>query len=211
MFGYRPLESLIAGGNPSSATRKPAVLLTLYLGLAVACTGIIYVCVPRTPTFCFGIGYPSKFSASFSKASVSIPFNVSVANPNFYGIYAHQTLISLKYMSKAVSSDAKTPVTLSTISAPSLHIKARGNSTSSFTAILDSTSSTVSSDMQILKDCAASGATTLYISAAITILRWIHVSIPSEPFVVKCSISARSIAKLVPDSQSHISYFCNTV
>lgn len=214
MFRYRPLRSFqdLKGRCPLCyGDRTPLALRVLcaaiiLVGIAFGC----YLMRPHKPTLCFTVGYPNTFSASISKVSVSVPFNVSVANPNYYGLLLQHITVGLVHKSKVRLSDTKSFVTLSTFSGPSLYLRARGNSTSTFVAIMGSSSATVSSDIEIVKECAASGKTTFYVNAAVTMLKWVHVAIPNQPITIKCSVSAFSVAKLLPDSQSHSNYFCNT-
>lgn len=213
MSAYRPLKSLLdteAGCFACPWNRRTA-FVALCASLALLGTGLAcYSAIPCRPTVCVAVGYPNKFSASVSMVSVSIPLNVSVANPNYFGISLKQTKISLAYAHSASSHDAKPPITLSTVSAPRLHIMARGNSSSSFSAVMRSSSGTLPSDAGILRDCAASHRTTLYISVAATVFTWVHVVIPNQPITIKCSVSAfATIAKLVPDSQSHSKLYCS--
>ena len=164
---------------------------------------------PRKPRLCFAVGYPTKFSASVSKLSLSLPVNVSVANPNYYGLHLQQTTINLVYL-HPVLSKTRMPVVLSTVTAPSIQVTAKGNSTLSFTAVMHSNPNTVSSDAAILKDCAAHGLTLLYVNATVTVLSWFHIAVPNQLIATKCSVSAFSLAKLVPDSQAQKTVFCTT-
>lgn len=174
--------------------------------LIVAIVLICYFFIPRNPTFCFVVGYPSAFSVSSSGVSISIPVNVSVDNPNYYGFSLDQTTVNLVYYNTANDED----VTLSTVSAPDIDIKARGNSTTSFTVTMDSNSGTTESEVLILEDCTPKGNTTFYINAEVTLLKWIHITVPNQAVKVGCStVSLLSdSAGLVASNQTQSSYYC---
>ena len=185
-------------------------IVSWLLAMAILVAGIVLVCyffIPRNPTFCFVVGYPSAFSASTSGVSISIPVNVSVDNPNYYGFSLDKTTVNLVYYDTLTSED----VTMSTVRAPEIHIRARGNSTTSFTVTMDGSSGTTESDTLIVKDCTPSGTTTLYINAAVTLLKWIHITVPNQAIKIQCStLSALSgTVGLVNSTQSQSSsYYC---
>ena len=174
--------------------------------LIVAIVLICYFFVPRNLTFCFVVGYPSAFSVSSSAVSISIPVNVSVDNPNYYGFSLDQTTVNLVYYDTISDED----VTLSTVSAPDIDIKARGNSTTTFTVTMASNSGTTDSEGLILADCTPKGNTTFYINAEVTLLKWIHITVPNQAVTVACStVSLLSdSAGLVASNQTQSSYYC---
>lgn len=173
---------------------------------------VCYVSFPRKPMLCFAMGYPTRFSATVSKVSTAIPFIVTVTNSNFYGISLPQTTINLVYLNQAVLSKVRTPVILSTVSSPRVHVRAKGNSTMGFTAIMNGNSHTASADVGVIRDCSATHSTTFYVNASVILFKWIHIAIPNQPITIKCSISAFSVAKLLPaaGAQAHSTYFCSS-
>ncbi len=186
-------------------------IVSWLLAIAIVIAAIVLICyffIPRNPTFCFVVGYPSAFSASTSGVSVSIPVNVSVDNPNYYGFSLDKTTVNLVYYDTISDED----VTLSTVSAPDIHIRARGNSTTSFTVNMDGNSGTTESEGLIVKDCTPSGTTTLYINAAVTLLKWIHITIPNQAISIKCStvsILSASVGLVTSGVNStESSYYC---
>ena len=154
--------------------------------MAVFIAVIVLVCyffIPRKPTFCVSVGYPNDFSASSSGFNVSIPLNVSVDNPNYYGFSLGQTTVNVVYKIPGQSDDTL----LSSITAPDIHIKARGNSTNGFNVTVQNGVDNTAADASILKDCTPSGTTTLYINAAVTLLKRIHISVPDQAVPINCS------------------------
>lgn len=214
MWDYRRLGS--SGGSNIGCPcwgSRPILFRSLCVVFAVLVVSTsCYFLTPRMPDICFGMGYPTRFSASVSRVSMSVPFNVSVSNHNYYGILLPQTTINLVYLNTAVLSPLRTPVTLSTVSAPSVHVRARKTTSISFTATMNSNAGTVLADAGMLRDCTTTRSTTLYVNMSVVLFNWIHITIPNQPITIKCSVSAFSLAKLLPaaDSQSHSSYFCNT-
>lgn len=213
MWRYRPLGS--SEGSQIGCTcwsRRPAFVRSLSMVFAILAVSMAcYFLAPRTPDLCFGMRYPTRFSASVSKLSLSVPFNVSVTNHNYYGISLPHTTINLVYSDKAVLSDVRTSVTLSSITAPSIHVGARKTSFISFIATMNSNSGTVQADAGMVRDCTATRSTTLYVNVSAQLFKWVHVTIPNQPITIKCSVSAFSLIKLLPaaDGQSRSSHFCN--
>jgi len=211
MAGYDPM-----GTTPRRSRRccycccgTKKRIVSWLLCVAILIVAIVLICyffIPRNPTFCFVVGYPSAFSVSSSGVSISIPVNVSVDNPNYYGFSLDQTTVNLVYYDTANDED----VTLSTVSAPDIDIKARGNSTTSFTVTMDSNSGTTESEVLILEDCTPKGNTTFYINAEVTLLKWIHITVPNQAVKVGCStVSLLSdSAGLVASNQTQSSYYC---
>lgn len=216
MWRYRPLSSYegsSVGCMPSCESKKGTAVRCLSAVSALLVVGMVcYVSVPRKPVLCFSVGYPTRFSATVSKVSLAIPFTVTVTNPNYYGMSLPQTTINLVYLNQAFLSRVRTPVILSTVSAPSMHVRAKGNSTVSFTAIVDGKSDTVSADVGVIRDCSATHSTKFYVNASVTLFRWIVIAIPNQPITIKCSVSAFSVAKLLPatDGQAHSTHFCSS-
>lgn len=160
---------------------------------------VCYFFIPRKPTLCLTVGYPDDFSASRSGFNVSIPVNVSVANPNYYGFSLNQVTVNLVYKVKAPTDGSTDDTTLSTVTAPDIHIKARGNSTNSLTVTMESNAGNDLAYAQILQDCTPSGNTTMYINAAITVLKQIHITIPDQAIRIQCStVSAVGAVTLLP-------------
>ena len=160
---------------------------------------VCYFFIPRKPTLCVTVGYPDDFSASNSGFNVSIPVNVSVANPNYYGFSLDQVTVNLVYKVKAPVGDSTEDTTLSTVAAPDIHIKARGNSTNSLTVTMQSTVKNDVAYAQILQDCTPSGNTTMYVNADITVLKRIHITIPDQAIKIQCStVSAIGAVTLLP-------------
>lgn len=158
---------------------------------------VCYFFIPRKPTLCVTVGYPDNFSASNSGFNVSIPVNVSVANPNYYGFSLDQVTVNLVYKVKV--GDSTEDATLSTVAAPDIHIKARGNSTNSLTVTMQSTAKNDLAYAQILQDCTPSGNTTMYVNADITVLKRIHITIPDQAIKIQCStVSAIGAVTLLP-------------
>ena len=158
---------------------------------------VCYFFIPRKPTLCVTVGYPNDFSASGSGVNVSIPVNVSVANPNYYGFSLDQVTVNLVYKVDTVLTT--TDATLSTVTAPDIHIKARGNSTNDFTVTMESNIENSAAYGQILQDCTPSGNTTVYINAAVTLLKRIHITVPNQKIDIQCStVSAVGAATLLP-------------
>lgn len=216
MWRYRLLGSSdgsTAGCSPNCGRKRPNAVRCLCAMFAALVVGMAcYFSIPCKPVLCFAVGYPTRFSASFSRISLSVPFNVTVTNPNYYGISLPQTTINLVYLDQASPSIVRTPVTISSVSAPSVRVRARGNSTISLTATTIGSSGTVSADVGIVRDCTATRSTVFYMNMSVTIFRWIHIAIPNQPITIKCSVSAFSLAKLFPaaDGQAHSSHFCSS-
>lgn len=184
-------------------------MVSWLLCVAILIAAIVLICyffIPRNPTFCFVVGYPSAFAVSGSGLSVSITVNVSVDNPNYYGFSLDKTTVNLVYYNTVNDVD----VTLSTVSAPDIKIKARGNSTTSFTVTMDSNADTSESEVQIVTDCTPSGTTTLYINAEVTLLKWIHITVPNQAVKVECSTASllSDSVGLVTSNGTQSSYYC---
>ncbi|KAL3145021.1 hypothetical protein ABBQ32_003520 [Trebouxia sp. C0010 RCD-2024] len=173
------------------------------LCMAVFTATIVLVCyffIPRKPTFCVTVGYPDEFSASAQGFNVTIPLNVSVANPNYYGFSLDQVTVNLVYKVRGtIDSATTTDTTLSTVTAPDIHIRARGNSTNGFKVVMQNSADTAAANTQILQDCTPSGTTKLYINAAVTLLKRIHITIPNQEVKIQCAtVSAVGAATLLP-------------
>lgn len=171
--------------------------------MAVFTATIVLVCyffIPRKPTFCVTVGYPDEFSASAQGFNVTIPLNVSVANPNYYGFSLDQVTVNLVYKVRGtIDSATTTDTTLSTVTAPDIHIRARGNSTNGFKVVMQNSADTAAANTQILQDCTPSGTTKLYINAAVTLLKRIHITIPNQEVKIQCAtVSAVGAATLLP-------------
>ena len=175
--------------------------------MAVFIAVIVLVCyffIPRKPTFCVAVGYPDEFSASTSGFNVSIPVNVSVDNPNYYGFSASDTVVNLVYKIRdnATDSSSTSDSPLSTVNASDIHIKARGNSTNSFQVTAESNAGTAQADGQILADCSIREYTTLYINLAFTVLKRIHITVPDQAIKVNCQFNAISAVGAIPGGTS---------
>ena len=181
---------------------------------------VCYFFIPRKPTLCVAVGYPNDFSASSSGFNVSIPVNVSVANPNYYGFSLDQVTVNLVYKVEALLGGSTEDTTLSTVTAPDIHIKARGNSTNSLSITMESTADNDRAYAQILQDCTPSGNTTMYINAAITVLKRIHIAIPDQAIRIQCStvravgavtlLPGARVAGLVNSTTTQNSTYCKT-
>ena len=163
---------------------------------------ILYFCIPREPTFCIAVGYPDDFSASSSGFNISIPVNVSVDNPNYYGFSVGDTTVNLVYKTQNSASSTQDS-TLSTVNTPDIRIKARGNSTTNFVVTMESNARTAQADGQIFVDCNTKQQTTLYINLAVTILKRIHITVPDQAINVNCStVTAVSAVGALPGAST---------
>lgn len=162
-----------------------------------------YFFIPRKPTLCVAVGYPNEFSATSSGFNISIPVNTSVANPNYYGFSLDEVIVNLVYKVSVPFGDTTEDTTLSTVTAPDIHIRARGNSTNTLTVVLQSTADNSRAYGEILQDCTPSGTTTMYINAQVTVLKRIHITVPDQAIQIQCStVSAVGAVTLLPGAAS---------
>lgn len=182
--------------------------ISCLLCMAVFIVVIVLACyffIPRKPTLCVAVGYPNEFSATRDGFNVSIPVNTSVANPNYYGFSLDEVIVNLVYKVSVPLSDSTEDTTLSTVTAPDIHIRARGNSTNTLTVIMQSTADNSRAYEEIFQDCSPSGTTTLYINAQVTVLKRIHITVPNQEIRIQCStVQAVGAAALLPAGSARL-------
>lgn len=181
-------------------TRRRTLSCLLCMAIFVVVAVVVcYFFIPRKPTICVTVEYPDNFSASTEGFNVSIPLNISVANPNYYGFSLEQVTVNLVYKVPTPLGSGTNDTPLATITAPDIHIRARGNSTNILPVNIQTNADTADANAQILKDCTLSGTTTLYINAALTLLKRIHITIPDQAVKIQCSpVTPVGAATLLP-------------